>query len=89
MIQKLFQLPYSRREAEEKFELLLGQLDEKWIGDQSVLRKQLDTITKLLQLGAYALPMKVLSSDKVDRFYHDAIKKDLFRCYNDIRRGRL
>ena len=81
------QIPFTQREAEEKFDHLVAKLDNSWIGDQAMLRKQLDLITQILQLGAYSLPKKVLECEKVDRFFNDAIRKDLFRCFGDIRKG--
>ena len=52
-----------------------------------MLQKQLELVTQILQLGAYSLPRMVLESEKVDAFFNDAIKKDLFRCNDEIRKG--
>ena len=71
----------------KKFDELMGKLDRNWIGNQSVLRKHLELVTQILQLGAYSLPRMVLESEKFNTFFVDAIKKDLFRCNDEIRKG--
>ena len=62
-------------------------MDESWIGNESVLVQQMDIVTQILQLGAYAIPAKVLDSEVFELYFLDAIKKDLYRCLSDIRKG--
>ena len=64
-------------------------MDDSWIGNDKVLLQQMDIVTQILQLGAYSIPAKVLDSEVFDLYFLDAIKKDLYRCLADIRKGNL
>ena len=64
-------------------------MDDSWIGNDKVLLQQMDIVTQILQLGAYSIPAKVLDSEVFDLYLLDAIKKDLFRCLADIRKGNI
>ena len=80
-------MPYNEVEANQKFDKLIKKLDNRWIDNQKVLKIQMDRVVALLQIGAYALPQKVLANEKLNVHLHDVLKKDLIRCFNEIRQG--
>ena len=74
-------------EANQRFDKLIKKLDKRWIDNHKVLKLQMDTVISLLQIGAYSLPQKVLTNEKLDVHLQDVLKKDLNRCLNEIRQG--
>ena len=64
-------------------------LDDKWLEDQSKLQVQMETVLKLLNLGAYSIPARVLESKKLRNHMFDVMQKDLLRCLREIRQGKM
>ena len=63
-------------------------LDDRWLEDQTKLQVQMDTVLKMLNLGAYSIPAKVLDSKKLKVHMFDVMQKDLIRCLREIRQGK-
>lgn len=80
-------VPHDQKEAMEKFEKLVLELKQAWIGNDRVFKEQLDKVVELLQLGAYALPKLVLSSEVLEMHLLDVLKKELMNCLEDLRKG--
>ena len=47
----------------------------------------MNTVLKILNLGAYSIPAKVLESKKLKIHMIDVMQKDLIRCLREIRQG--
>ena len=70
-------------------EQLEEALDDKWLENNAVHDAQLSIILKLLNLGAYSIPAKVLESKKVERHLVDVLNKELIKCLKEIRQGKV
>ena len=80
-------VPYSKKEALIKFDVLCAALDANWISDRKWNKKQADVVTDLLLLGAYSLPKLVITSPILDLHIRDVMQKELIKCFEEIRKG--
>ena len=80
-------LPYDKREALKKFNILEASLKQEWLGKSEHFKSQRDLVVELLVLGSYALPYTVLHSDWTDIHLRDVLKKDLEKSLCDLKRG--
>ena len=88
-LRKIIQIPYSEKAADARLEQLENALDDKWLENDAVLDHQLGIVIKLLNLGAYSLPAKVLESKKLEIHLNDVLNKELIKCLKEIRQGKI
>ena len=86
---EIVQIPYSEKAADARLEQLENALDDKWLENDAVLDFQLGIVIKLLNLGAYSLPAKVLESKKLEIHLNDVLNKELIKCLKEIRQGKI
>ena len=80
-------VPFDQPEAEKRFDELVSGFDTIRLGDQKSLKLQMEIIIKLLQLGSYSLPKKVIESDVVQTYLLDVLEKDFNQSMDDLRKG--
>ena len=88
-LRKIIQIPYSEKAADARLEQLENALDDNWLENDAVLDFQLGVVIKLLNLGAYSLPAKVLESKKLEIHLNDVLNKELIKCLKEIRQGKI
>ena len=86
---EIVQIPYSEKAADARLEQLENALDDKWLENDAALDFQLGIVIKLLNLGAYSLPAKVLESKKLEIHLNDVLNKELIKCLKEIRQGKI
>ena len=77
----------SHSDALKKLEMLINGFETSWLGNPKKFKVQLDRVVETLQLGAYALPKRVLNSEVLKMHLLDCLKKDLNECLEDLRMG--
>ena len=82
-------VPFTRKEALLKLACLESALKDEWLGDMKMFKKQHELVLQLLSLGAYSLPGLCLSSPKLDMHMKDSMQKELAKCMDDLRKGKL
>ena len=80
-------VPFDQAEAEKRFDELVAKFDTISLGDQKTLKPQMEIIVKMLQLGSYSLPKKVIESDVVQTYLFDVLEKDFNESMNALRKG--
>ena len=86
-ILKTIQVPYTEKTADRRLEQLENALDDKWLENDAVLDHQMGIVLKILNLGAYSIPAKVLESKKLAIHLTDVLNKELIKCLKEIRQG--
>lgn len=81
-------VPFTKKEALLKLACLESALNDDWLGDMKMYKKQHELVIQLLVLGAYSLPGLCLSSVKLDMHLKDNMQKELNKCMSDLRKGR-
>ena len=81
-------VPFTKKEALIKLACIENALDDEWLGDQKMLKKQHELVVQFLVLGAYSLPGLCLLSPKLDMHLRDCLKKELTKCMDDLRKGQ-
>ena len=82
-------VPFTKKEALIKYNALIDSLDENWISDGKWNKKQADVVIDLLVLGAYSLLKIVVTSPVLDLHIRDVMQKELMKCFNEIRKGKI
>ena len=82
-------VPYSKKEALVKLACIENALEDDWIGDMKVYKKQRELVIQMLSLGAYSLPSLCLSSPQLDMHLKDIMQKELNKCMSDLRKGNI
>ena len=82
-------VPFTKKEALIKLACLENALDDEWLGDMKMFKKQQELVIQFLVLGAYSLPGLCLSSPKLDMHLRDNIQKELTKCMDQLRKGIL
>ena len=80
-------VPYNKKEALLKYDLLTRALESQWISDRKWNKEQAELVTDLLLLGAYSLPKIVLTSPLLDLHIRDVMQKELLKCFDEIKKG--
>ena len=80
-------VPYTKKEAMFKFVTLHNALDDTWLGNKVVSKRQKEVVNELLNLGAYSLPRLILTSPLLDMHLQDVLEKDVIKCFDDLRKG--
>ena len=80
-------LPFDKKEALKKFNVLESALKQEWLGKSEFHKNQKDLVMELLILGAHSLPYTVLHSEWTDLHLRDFLKKDLEKSVNDLKKG--
>ena len=80
-------LPFSVRDANRKFDVLLQKCKDNWALEDAVHLEQMELCRELMELAAHMLPGRFVTSETCKDFVFKCLEKDFLMCLKNIRKG--